>query len=494
MMPKFQPTKILRSQRAETVKQIERLHQDSSVKNLLRIEHLTELIEELDKKLSTMWDGKINLIDRGRVSAGLFRATWREVEAECGVKFSVKQDRRTVEFAEGLPDAVDQYRHQNDCVRMMVASVPRGGGIILAATSSGKTGIAARLFAKTKCGCLFVVDQLDLLYQQQQELAEWTGEKIGVVGDSEFLPERITVATIQTLSKHSGRDAFKKWFAGIDIEIVDELHEALAKRNFDVLRSIQPAAIFGLTATLQLKQKETRVKAYAFAGPVIFTFPIAEGVARGVLSKGYALQLLFEPVDIDDMDYRTELSAQVTTNLLKLGACDLVTRELLVQDRHVVLLVDRVQHLDNVCDLFKDIPHAEAYGAVKVKKRRQDRLLFEQDEIKLIIANKVMKKGVSVNRIDAMIDMAEGKSKNDPVQKFGRGLRLHKSKSELIYVDFGTQGHGRFAKASISRRRALQAAGISVTMARVKTEAEAVSALRKFIARVGACHNSKNLP
>jgi superfamily II DNA or RNA helicase len=203
---------------------------------------------------------------------------------------------------------------------------------------------------------------------------------------------------------------------------------------------------------------------------------------------------LFEPVDIDGMDYRTELSAQVTTNLLKLGACDLVTRELLVQDRHVVLLVEQVLHLQNVHDLFKDIPHAEAYGAVKVEKRRQDRLLFEQDEIKLIIANKVMKKGVSVNRIDAMIDMAEGKSKNDPVQKFGRGLRLHRSKSELIYVDFGTQGHGRFAKASISRRRALQAAGISVTMARVKTEAEAVSALRKFIARVGACHNSKNLP
>jgi superfamily II DNA or RNA helicase len=492
MMPKYQPTKILRSQRAETLKQIERM---KAAGDVLRVEHLTELVAEVDKKLEKMWDGKISMIDRGRVSAGLFRATWRDVEAACGVKFTVKQDRQTLEFVQGLPLAGEQYRHQNDCVGTMLTTVPRGGGIILAATSSGKTAIAARLFAKTKCGCLFVVDQLDLLYQQRAEIAEWTHETVGIVGDSEFQPGRITVATIQTLHKHSSRKAFQQWFSGIDIMVVDELHEALAKRNFSVLQSIKPVAIFGLTATLQLGQKETRTKAYAFAGPVIFRFPIVEGVERKVLSKGYALQLLFAPQPVQKgTDYRGELAIQVTQNDVKLGACEKLSRMLVGMDRHVVVLVDRLTHLHDVDDVLADVPHGLAYGAVKVAERQQARELFEDDDIKLIIANKVFKKGISIKRIDAMIDMAEGKSKNDAVQKYGRGLRLHKDKTELIYIDFGTSGHGRFAKAAVSRRRALQAAGIGVTTARVSSEAQAISAVRKFIGKVSACHNSKNLP
>jgi superfamily II DNA or RNA helicase len=496
MMPKYRPTKILRSQRAVTMKQIEELKSTPSARSTFRVEHLTELVAELDKKLERMWDGKISLIDRGAVSAGLFRATWRDVEAVCGVKFTVKQDRQTVEFVDGLPDAGEQYRHQNACVRMMVASIPRGGGIILAATSSGKTGIAARLFSKTRCECLFVVDQLDLLYQQRQELEEWLHEPVGVVGDSEFRPARVTVATIQTLNLHAQRKDFVKWYGGIDLVVVDELHEALAKRNFNVLQRIKPVAIFGLTATLQLGQKETRSKAYAFAGPVIFRFPIEEGVKRGVLAQGYALQLLFEPQSMEEEsdDYQNELAIQVTENPVKLDACKGLVRELLRADRHVVLLVDRVQHLHDLDRDLQDFPHALAYGAVGVKDRQQARLHFEDDDIRLIIANKVFRKGVSIKRIDAMVDMAEGKSKNDAVQKFGRGLRLHKDKSELIYVDFGTQGAGRFAKAAVSRRRALKAAGISVTIARVNSEAQAISALKKFMAtRVSTCHNQKNL-
>jgi superfamily II DNA or RNA helicase len=256
---------------------------------------------------------------------------------------------------------------------------------------------------------------------------------------------------------------------------------------------VKPVAIFGLTATLQLGQKETRLKAYAFAGPVIFRFPIEEGVKRGVLSKGYVLQLLFPDVDESGNDYQTDLALQVTQNELKLSACVALTNELMRMDRHELILVDRVSHLHDVDDMLKHIPHGLAYGEIKIADRRQVKENFEDDDIKLLIANKVFKKGTSIKRIDAMIDMAEGKSKNDPIQKYGRGIRLHDGKDELLYIDFGTQGHGRFASAATSRRRALKKAGISVTTARVNSEAEAVLALKKFSRKVGInCHESKH--
>jgi len=486
-MPQYKPTKILRGQRDETAKRIEELKRQRPVKSS-RIRAMEAAVREADEQLKGMWDGKINLLKRGALSAGLFRATWKEAEQSTGVKFLWKRERKTLPLKPGLPPADAKYEHQNECVTAMLNNIERGGGIVLAATSSGKTAIAARLFSWLDCDCLFVVDQLDLLYQQQEELEAWLHEKVGVVGEGRFEPRRVTVATIQTLNHHRQHADFRKWYGRIQVMVVDELHEQLARRDFNVLEAIEPVAIFGLTATLQLGVKETRLRAYAFAGPVLYRFPIKEGVERGVLAKGYALQLLFKPEDCANMDWRDELRLQVLENELKLDSCwEMVDVLVNMMNRHVMVLVERVRHLEDVSDICNAIPHGVAYGKVDVTMRGMVKEMFEAEDLKLMLTNKVFKKGTSIKRIDAMIDMAEGKSKNDPVQKYGRGLRLHPDKSELIYIDFGTDGDGRFAKAAASRRKALRDAGIQVTVVKnVCSTGQALLALRKFIRKVAA--------
>lgn len=44
--------------------------------------------------------------------------------------------------------------------------------------------------------------------------------------------------------------------------VVDELHKALNRRHFSVVRSIPAGAVFGLTATLRLGKAHTRLQAY----------------------------------------------------------------------------------------------------------------------------------------------------------------------------------------------------------------------------------------
>jgi len=494
-MPQYKQTKMMLDQKKVTLLQLERLRRrrPQTKKIKLRIAVITENLVELDAKLAKAWNGRISMVKDSAVPAGLFRATWKEAEKACGVTFSAVKERQTVSFVPGIPDAGVQYRHQNACVDAMIRAVPKGGGIILAATSSGKTGIAARFFSKVQCDCLFVVDQIDLLYQQQKEIAEWTHEAVGFVGESKFQPARITVATIQTLNLYRQRSDFKRWFRGVDIMVVDELHEQMAKRNFNVLQKIAPVAVFGMTATLQLTQKEVCMKAYSFAGPVIFRFPIVEGVKRGVLAKGYAIQLLFasqvhseHSLECDcGIGYEEELGVEVLQNDLKLEACKALAEELIRQKRHLLILVDRMSHLTDVHDRLSSIPHALICGDVPIEERQKAKTMFEDEDLNLILSTKVFKKGVSIKRIDAMIDLAEWKSKNDAVQKFGRGLRLHADKNELIYIDFGTAGHGRFAAKATSRRRALQKAGIDVTVAHdISSAIGAVSAVRKFIRKV----------
>jgi superfamily II DNA or RNA helicase len=78
----------------------------------------------------------------------------------------------------------------------------------------------------------------------------------------------------------------------------------------------------------------------------------------------------------------------------------------------------------------------------------------------LIIANQVFKKGINIKRVDLIIDCAQRSNKNDVLQKFGRGVRLHSDKKGLLYVDIATVP--QMEKQARSRYNALKSAKISV--------------------------------
>ena len=432
------------------------------------------------------WDGRIRLLKHGTVPAGLFRATHKTVEQELDLKFHIKTEwPEPPHFVAGFDAGPGKYAYQDECVAAMCRVMRRGGGIVLAATASGKTRMCASFFSKVPSTIrLFVVDQLNLLYQAQKELAETLDCPVGVVGDSEFLPEIVTVATIQTLDKHSDKPEFRSWYETIDIMVVDELHEQMAKRNFSIVEQVRPMAVYGLTATLEMNQKDVRMRAHAFAGPVIFRFPVEQGIEEGVLNKGMVLQLQFEAVDAYADNYHDEYKIQVSENEVKQQAAKLITQYLLGEDRYVLQLVTRVAHLDALDTLHRSIPHALAFGGVKKNDREENIEAFESGAIKLMIANVVFKKGVNIKRVDAALDMAEMKSKNDALQKFGRLLRLHADKHTSLYIDFTTQGDGRFALAGRSRMRVFRQAGIPIQTAKVATVKEAVEAVVKCLKKM----------
>ena len=138
---------------------------------------------------------------------------------------------------------------------------------------------------------MFVVDQVNLLYQSQKEISHWLKEPVGIVGNSKFKPGRITVATIQTLQARKNDKQFRKWMRDVDVVVIDELHKQLSKRNFQIVNTIQAQAVYGLTATLEMKKKATRWKVCSIAGGVAFEFPIDEGVKSGVLSTSVVIQV-----------------------------------------------------------------------------------------------------------------------------------------------------------------------------------------------------------
>lgn len=428
------------------------------------------------------WDGKAYLFTNGYIPAGLFRASRKDAEQELNIRFQTTKEHPEVKpCLPGLPPATKEYNFQNECVDAMLKALPRGGGIVTAATGTGKTATCARFFAKLSYPCLFVVHRVQLLYQSQKEITRWTGKEAGIVGDSVFDPRDITIATVQTLKLHQDDPKFERWFKKVKIVVVDELHKQLNKKNFSLLNKLKPMARYGLTATLQLRKKPVRMKAWAFAGPVLYDFPITTAIKKDVVSKGKILQLSFpEEYHWTEKDYHREYDYEVIDNDLKQQAVRRQVLYLLSQGRYVLILAERLRHVEVLDGLFKDIKHRLAYGGIAKTRREQSQGMFEDGRIKLMIASGVFKDGINLKRVDAIIDMTEWPGKDDTLQKFGRGVRKHMDKDGLLYIDYATQ-EGRFRKTGVSRSNAWAHAGLPVQKVKVHSVKDALDAIKKEV-------------
>lgn len=429
------------------------------------------------------WDGRIRMFKRGKVTSGLFRATRAEIEETLGIKFVVTEDLPTDSYGkQGFRTDDPKYEYQNQCVDAMLKCFALGGGVVLSATATGKTRMAAQFFSNLSCSVLFVVDKKGLMYQSQAELSKWLGESVGVVGDSKFILGRVTVATVQTLKLHYDDPVFVTWFKSIKCVLIDELHTMMARKNFRLLEDIDPIARYGLTATLQMGKKEVRMKTWQYAGPVIFEFPYDEGRAAGVLSDGKVLQLRFENLDADDAYLGTDtmMEAEVYTNEYKLWMCRQVVKAMIKAGRYVVVIANRLTHVKAISGALHDVDHRIIRGSVSMKRRTRAKELFEEGAIRLLITSSVFEKGENVRRVDGMVDMAELPNKNNAVQKFGRGVRLHEEKDGLLYVDFATND-GALRKSALRRRNAFRKLDVEVKVQTVTDLRQAKIAFNKWL-------------
>ena len=432
-------------------------------------------IDEFDP--ASYWDGWVRMLkENGWCPAQLFRASQSMVEKKVPCKFKIiNEDCKPVLF-KALGKESDRS-YQNECVDKMLVASAHGGGLILAATGSGKTYTLAVYFSYLEGNAVFIVDELALMKQAQAEIEKGLNEPIGIIGNSRFEPRRVTVATVQSLYKHSRRADFRKWRDGIDVVVVDELHKALNRRHFSVVRGIPAGAVFGLTATLRLGKRHTRMQAFALCGPVVFQYPIEQGTQEGFLTRGRVIQVEHrqnqKKQNFRYQHWGTQLRSY-TNDYTKLivdsdSRNDLIAdivRQLLAKDKYVVVLVERIHHLKTLSDMFRKIPHRVIFGKVKGEERLNAVREFEHDDFRLMLANVVFNKGIDIKRLDAIVNGAAKRNPDDALQAYGRGVRLHKDKKMLLYYDIKDVGN-RFEAAANERKRAFEKAGIEVRIRKV---------------------------
>lgn len=407
------------------------------------------------------WDGYKSMMSNHSISTGLYRAMREQLARDNGVRF--EEQIHWPAPPRLLPGEHSEREWQNECVAEMLRHLPLGGGILLAATASGKTRMAAYFYQRVPGNHLFLVDQRKLLHQAREDIAAvLSGETVGIVGDGQYDLQRVTVATVQTLAKKAKLKALLRYMGTLATVIVDELHVQLSKRNFNIVEAAKPLARYGLTATLQTEKDEVNLRASSFAGPVIYKYPIERGIREGVLSSAKYVQIRFVP-HVSARELKEQELDDWTENVLqhpdKHTALRRLTHGYLKRDRYVVVLADLHKHIDKIHQTIMEYQPMLATGKVKLDRINGHIEDFEAGRHRLILASRVFNKGISIRRIDTVISLGETEDENTIVQQIGRALRLHDEKRGVLFVDFACTT-GKFRAAGAKRLQAVKDAGI----------------------------------
>ena len=429
------------------------------------------------------WDGFTNMMQHGRVATGLFLAKLEKLQKKYHV---IIDDQRESPLFLDKPlktenDNFEERKYQGECHEAMIKA-SNSGGIILVATAGGKTFLTANYFASLIGNALFVVDELTLFMQSKNEFEDVLGEEIGMVGGGKFQPRRITVATIQTLHRQKENPEFLKWFRTLEVVIIDEIHVMINRRNIDVLKTIKPKAIFGLTATLELDKETVWWASTALCGPVIFEYSIQQGTKEGYLTQGCVCRVhyrdrLNKPVTgyftrrkkkkiwiapwTQAADYRFHICLNKERNDL----IEQIAREGIKRGMPVIILVQQRVHLKALSKRFEDVKHRAVCGdkAISGDSASRIKAMKEMDtgEISLLIATNVFGKGVNIKTIELIIDGTGAPNRNRAIQRYGRGVRQAEGKSLLRYVDVSDQGN-KYEGAAHSRAKAYAETGTEI--------------------------------
>lgn len=177
-----------------------------------------------------------------------------------------------------------QLRDYQQC--FVSHAMQAGGGVMVAATGSGKTVSGIALATQLQQRCLILVKSKDLAAQWRAAIEQFTGLIAGLIGGGKDTEgEQFTIATVQTLVK---RDLSQLNYGKV---IADECHNAPASQFYQVINGLDARYKFGLSATPQ-RRDNLEFMIHAALGPIVAEIKPSE-------VEGAVLPVKVEMIEID---------------------------------------------------------------------------------------------------------------------------------------------------------------------------------------------------
>ncbi len=238
-------------------------------------------------------------------------------------------------------------------IPILAATEKKDIGVIVAPPGSGKTVVALKIIKEKQQPALIIVHRKQLLEQWIERIEAFLGipkHEIGKISDGKLkVGEKITIATIQSLTKHIESETENKIASSFGIVIVDECHHIPAASFSNVISKLESYYTYGLTATPFRKYNDGKL-IFIHLGEIIAEIkPIENKRSPLVIVRNTTLEV---PFDIKTDKFET---------LSKILAHDSTRNKLILEDvlkelkkgNRVVIISERREHIDSLHQYLK---------------------------------------------------------------------------------------------------------------------------------------------
>ncbi len=395
------------------------------------------------------WDGRTTLYSaaKRRFPTGLLASVMREGRKRLLV-FDVLDARRAPDPGSRAVAWLRDYQQV-----ALAACLEKRAGVLKMGTGSGKTEVAVALTTVVPCRWLFLVSQLDLLAQTAERYRKRTGEEVGVVGEGEFRPARVTVAMAQSLYDKLAVPRVRELVRGAQGAIFDECHGLGSPRDFKVAMACENAVHrIGLSGTPFARGDGRNAFVMAATGPIIYELASAKLAEVGALTP---LEVVMAPLR---QRVRSGLSWQEKYDQAVVSS-ELRNRLLVAMaqraQKPALLWVKQLAHgreLERLCREAGMRP-LFVWGKWTAEEREQAIKRLRRGDVDVLVTN-LFEQGTDIEEVRDVVVGTGGASAIKAVQRPGRAMRRSEGKEVARLWDIDDMGDVHLDRHAAARRAA----------------------------------------
>lgn len=336
-------------------------------------------------------------------------------------------------------------------------ALKQGNGVIEVGTGGGKTLIMASLINTiqqsigSKHKTLVIVPGIQLVEQTYKDFITYGIKRHTISkwsGTYDHSDTQIIIASISILqSNQTPADLYKN----VDLLLFDECHK-LKKENLSnkIVSNIRTRHKFSFTGTMP-EDKIDEWNIIGQFGPVLI-----KKTSNELQKEDYIANAIVQVIKIKyKTPYIYKHKATFLDPTVKYNEeCDYIYSQQFRNEtiaklshnvnKNILILVDRIEHGEILTDIItKFNKNKKVYfirGTMEVDARENIRKIMEEKNNVICIAiASIFSTGINITNLHYILFAFAGKAKIKIIQSIGRGLRLHKSKDNLIIFDISDQ-------------------------------------------------------
>ena len=256
-------------------------------------------------------------------------------------------------------------------------------GVLVAGTGSGKTVMALAVMAKRRQPALILLHSKELMYQWQERINQFLGIEAGLIGDSKFDIQPVSVAIVNTARKRLNE--LVPHFGHL---IVDECHRVPAALFTEVVKSFDCYYMLGLSATAYRREDGMTRLIYLFMGDRSHQVDPKKLAASGAILKPVFIQ---QPTDFTygfRGNYHHLMSALTKNPARNEQIAQDIAAQAKQSEGTILVVSDRVAHCRKLADLLmeKGLQSSVLTGRLNAAERSAIVASVRSGEVKILIS------------------------------------------------------------------------------------------------------------